>query len=121
MKMIGSRHNYRVNILVRLIEHFAKIAILFGIRKFLERVGCAFRIHVAQGDDIAFFGDLIDIGFALSTDPNASDIDSVTGGVSPPAAITWRGTIMMPAATAEVVRRNSRRFEPDWIFFIIFR
>src|SRR5215471_842161 len=80
VEMIGRRDQYSVDFLLHRIEHFAKIAKLFGIWEFLECPGSVAGIHVAKGDDIGIRGQSIDIGA-----PHAANTD---GGKIGPFA--WR-------------------------------
>src|SRR5260221_10851737 len=79
VKMIGRRHDHRIDLLLHLIEHLAKIRELLYIWKFLKRSRRPLRIDVAESDDVIVGSDLADVPLALAAHANSGDVKFFTG------------------------------------------
>ena len=79
--VIGGADDHRVNLLVHLVEHHAKVFELRRLGILGELLGRVLLIHVAQGDYVvAQLGQLIHVAASLAADADAGDVEFFVGG-----------------------------------------
>ena len=74
MDMVRRGDHYRIDVLVLLVQHLAKIFVFFGLRVASERPACTPPVHIAQRHDV-LTADGINIAAALAADADAGNVD----------------------------------------------
>ena len=81
MRVIGRADDYRVDLLVHLVEHDAKVLEPPGLGILRELLGGVVIVHVAQRDHVlAFARDGVNVGASLAADADAGHVELFVGG-----------------------------------------
>ncbi len=83
--VVGGADDHRINVLVLLLEHLAKVPVDLGLRMLLDGRSGPVQVHVAQGHDI-LTRDALDITAAATANANAGDVEPVVGRILPGGA-----------------------------------
>ena len=108
MRVIRSAHGHRVDVLIHLLQHFAKIVVFLGVREFASLRLQMMVVDIAQGDDVAVIAGLVGVTVPFASHSDAGDVDFFVGRFavgqckSPghPEAHPRQGSLFQEIATA---------------------